>query len=173
MPVVSIGNKIPVFKGNVYISESAYLIGSVSLGDGVSVWYGAVIRADLNTIEIGENSNIQENVVIHPTEEREVKIGKMVTIGHGAVVHACNVGDGVLVGINAVILDGAIIGDYSIIAAQSIILGEAVIPPKSLVAGIPGKVIRTISEEEIKNLTVHAKKYGELAKGQLLLKGGG
>lgn len=172
MPIRKIGDKEPVFQGEVYLADSSYLIGSVILESGVSVWYGSVIRADLNSIEIGKSSNIQENVLIHPTEEKGVKIGKLVTIGHGAIVHACTVGNRVLIGINAVILDGAVIGDDSIIAAQSIVLSGTTIPSGSLVAGVPGKVIRSLTEEEIKNLTEHALKYELLAKSQLDRVGG-
>lgn len=111
--------------------------------------------------------------MLHPTAENEVVVGDLVTIGHGAIVHACKVGTGSLIGMNATILDGAEIGDYSIVAAQSVVLTGSIIPPRSLVAGVPGKVIRTLSDKEVEELKSHSLTYEELAKKSLpLIKGG-
>ncbi len=160
-------NHIPTIKGMIYVADEAQIIGSVYLDEGASVWYGAVIRADLNSIYIGKCTNIQEHAVLHPTTEKEVVVGDYVTIGHGAIIHACRVGTGSLIGMNATILDGAEIGDYSIVAAQTVVLTGSIIPPRSLVAGVPGKIIRTLSEEEVENLKIHNSNYHELAKKSL------
>lgn len=160
-------NRIPTIKGMIYVADDAHIIGSAHLDERVSVWYGAVIRADLNSIYIGKCTNIQEHAVLHPTTEKEVVVGDYVTIGHGAIIHACRVGTGSLIGMNATILDGAEIGDYSIVAAQTVVLTGSIIPPRSLVAGVPGKIIRTLSEEEVENLKIHNSNYHELAKKSL------
>lgn len=166
-------DRFPIFKGTVYVADEAQIIGSVYLDEGASVWYGAVIRADLNNIYIGKSTNIQEQAVLHPTVEKEVVVGDYVTVGHGAIVHACKVGTGSLIGMNATILDGAEIGDHSIVAAQTVILTGSIIPPRSLVAGVPGKIIRTLSEEEVEELKSHSLIYEELAKKSLTQVTGG
>lgn len=148
----------------VKIAKNAVIVGDVILKNNVNVWYGAVIRGDECLIEVDENSNIQDNCVCHGSPGFDVKIGKNVTIGHSAIVHGCVIEDNVLVGMNATILDGAIIGNGSIIGANTLITQGKVIPPKSLVIGVPGKVIRSVTEDEIKNTIKNADLYVKLSE---------
>ena len=145
----------------VYIAKTATVIGDVTLGAHSSVWYGAVLRGDINRIVVGHHSNIQDNAVLHLADEFGCLIGNWVTVGHGAIVHACAVGDEVLVGMGAVILDGAVIGRQSIIGAKALVTGGTKIPPGSLVLGAPAKIVRPLTREERKGLKWWAKKYVE------------
>ncbi|MCS7233971.1 MAG: gamma carbonic anhydrase family protein [Synergistetes bacterium] len=155
-------------KANVFIADTAKLIGNVVLGERVSIWFGAVLRADIASIEIGELSNVQDNVVIHVDKDIPTIIGKGVTIGHGAIIHACRIDDFTLVGMGAILLDNCVIGDHSIIAAGTVITPGKEIPPGVLVMGVPGKVVRNLTEDEKKSLEEHAAKYWELAKSYLM-----
>jgi carbonic anhydrase/acetyltransferase-like protein (isoleucine patch superfamily) len=153
----------PKLGHGVYIAQGAVVIGDVTLGDRSSVWYNAVVRGDINRIEIGSDSNIQDNAVIHLADDYPCVIGKFVTVGHSAIVHACTVGDEVLVGMGATILDGAVIGEQSIIGANSLVTQGAEIPPGSLVLGSPGKVVRALTEAQRRDLKTWAQKYVENA----------
>jgi len=144
---------------NVFIAKNATVIGDVTLGTHASVWYGAVLRGDINAIVVGHHSNVQDNAVLHLADELPCVLGNWVTVGHSAVVHACKVGDEVLVGMGAVILDGAIIGKQSIIGAKALVTQGTKIPPGSLVLGAPGKVVRRLSPEERAGLKWWAQKY--------------
>lgn len=124
----------------MYIHPSAVLLGDVKIGKNSSVWPGASIRADFNSITVGEYTSIQDNSVIHATPFYGTEVGDYVTVGHSAVLHACRIGNNVLVGMNSTILDGAVIGDNSVIAAGSVVLPGTVVPEGSLVTGIPGKI---------------------------------
>jgi carbonic anhydrase/acetyltransferase-like protein (isoleucine patch superfamily) len=126
----------------VYVDPSAVILGDVTLGTGVSVWPCAVIRGDLNSIIIGENSNVQDTAVIHASRDFPTCIGRDTTIGHGAVINGAVIGNNCLIGINSTILDGAIIGDECIIGANAIITARTEIPSKSVVMGVPGKVVK-------------------------------
>jgi carbonic anhydrase/acetyltransferase-like protein (isoleucine patch superfamily) len=149
---------------SVYIAPTASVIGDVTIGDGSSVWHGAVVRGDCWTITIGRYSNIQDACVCHcTTGGPELVVGDNVTVGHGAILHSCTVEDGSLIGMGAVILDGARIGKGSIIAANAVVLNGTDIPPGSLVAGVPGKVRRQVDEEAIEKLTAQSMEYYELA----------
>ena len=148
-------------------SNSALIIGDVRLKPKVNIWPNAVIRGDLNYIQIGEKTNVQDGCVIHVTEELPVVIGKNVTIGHNAVVHGCTVEDNVLIGMGAVVLDGSRIGQGSIIAAGSVVLENQNIPEYSLVAGVPGKIIKKLSPQQAVKLAEHAESYFELADKEL------
>lgn len=151
--------KKPTIGKNVYISKGAVVIGDVTLGDYSSVWYNAVLRADINKIIIGHHSNIQDNAVVHLAEDLPCIIGNWVTIGHSAVVHACTIGDECLIGINATVLDGAVIGEQSIIGANALVPQGMNIPPGSLVVGCPAKIKRTLSSEERARLKSWAEHY--------------
>lgn len=133
---------------NVFIAPNAYVLGDVKLGDNVSIWYGATIRADFDRIEIGDNTNVQEGVIMHVDHGTPMKIGTNNTIGHGAVLHGCTLGDYNLIGIKAVVLNGAKIGRGCVIGANALILENTEIPDFSLVVGSPGKVIRTLKEDQ-------------------------
>lgn len=147
----------------VYIARGAAVIGDVTLGDFSSVWYNAVLRGDINRIVVGHHSNVQDNAVLHLADDFPCIVGNFVTIGHSAVVHACKVGDETLVGMGAVILDGAVIGKQSIIGAKALVTQGTKIPPGSLVLGAPAKVIRTLTPRERAGLKAWAQKYVENA----------
>ena len=123
-----------------YIHPSAVLLGDVKIGKNSSVWPGASIRADFNSITIGEYTSIQDNCVLHATPFFPTEVGNYVTVGHSAVLHACKIGNNVLVGMNSTILDGAVVEDNSVIAAGSVVLPSTVVPEGSLVIGVPGKI---------------------------------
>ena len=142
-----------------WVAETAAVIGQVSLGQGVSIWYGAVVRGDNSLIEIGDYSNIQENSVLHTDTGIELRIGEYVTIGHQAMLHGCQVGDGSLIGIQAVVLNGAIIGKNCIIGANALIPEGKVIPDGSVVMGSPGKVVKQVDEQTIAMLKMSALHY--------------
>ena len=149
----------PTLGKNVFIAKTAVVIGDVTLGAHSSIWYGAVLRGDINRIVVGHHSNVQDNAVLHLADQFACVLGNWVTVGHAAVVHACTVGDEVLVGMGAVILDGAVIGKQTIIGAKALVTQGAKIPPGSLVLGAPAKVIRKLSKEERAGLKWWAQKY--------------
>ena len=151
--------KQPSLGKGVYIARGAVVVGDVTLGDHSSVWYNAVLRGDINRIVVGHHTNIQDNAVLHLADKLACVLGNWVTVGHGAIVHACTVRDEVLVGMGAVILDGATIGKQSIIGAKALVTQGTKIPPGSLVLGAPAKVVRKLSEEERAGLKWWAQKY--------------
>ena len=145
-------NSDPKIDPSVYIAKGATVIGAVNLKRNVSIWHSAVLRGDINTISIDEGSNIQDGSVVHLADDFGVSIGKFVTVGHSAVIHACTIDDECLVGMNATILDGATIGKQSIIGANALVTKGSQIPEGSLVLGSPAKIVRTLSEKEFVNL---------------------
>lgn len=147
---------------DTFIAGSADLVGAVTIGRRSSIWYGVVLRGDMDEIVIGECTNVQDNATLHVDNDMPCILGDYVTIGHNAVVHACTVGDNTMVGMGAVILNGAKIGRDSFIAAGALVTEDAVIPPGSLVVGIPGKVLRPLSEEEIQVTYDDALEYEEM-----------
>jgi carbonic anhydrase/acetyltransferase-like protein (isoleucine patch superfamily) len=149
----------PVLGREVYIAKGAVVVGDVTLGDHASVWYNAVLRGDINRIVVGHHSNVQDNAVLHLADEYPCVVGNYVTIGHSAVVHACTVEDEVLIGMGAVILDGAVIGAQSIVGARARVTQRTVIPPGSMVLGSPAKVVRPLTAEERAGLKYWAEKY--------------
>lgn len=153
--------KKPKLGKGVYIARGAAVLGDVKIGDYSSVWYNAVLRGDINRIVVGHHSNIQDNAVLHLADDFPCIVGNYVTIGHSAVVHACRVGDEVLVGMGAIILDGAVIGKQSIIGAKALVTQNAKIPPGSLVLGAPAKVVRALTPEERAGVKYWAQKYVE------------
>jgi carbonic anhydrase/acetyltransferase-like protein (isoleucine patch superfamily) len=126
----------------VYVDVSAVIIGDVELGEGVSIWPTAVLRGDANSIRIGAGSNVQEGAVVHVSHDFPTVIGEMVTIGHGAVINGAKIGDRCIIGINSTILDGAVIGDECIVGANALVTSMTEVPPRSVVMGLPGKVVR-------------------------------
>ena len=155
--------KKPVVGEGVYIASSAVVLGDVTLGRFSSVWYGAVLRGDINRIVVGEYSNIQDNAVLHLADDYACQIGNWVTIGHSAIVHACTVGDECLVGMGATILDGAVIGEQSIVGANALVTQRSVFPPGSLILGSPAKAVKALSPEDREQLRHWAQKYVENA----------
>ena len=153
-----------------YVAPGAFLSGAVTLGARSSVWPCASLRADIAPIVVGEESNVQDNAVVHVATGLGATIGRRVTVGHSAVIHACTIGDNCLVGMGAVILDDAVIGENCLIGARTLILGGTAIPPGSMVVGSPGKVVRSLSAEEQKGLGAWADHYLVVA-GQYLRRG--
>jgi carbonic anhydrase/acetyltransferase-like protein (isoleucine patch superfamily) len=151
----------------VFIADTARVIGNVNLGDEVSIWFGAVLRGDGDKITIGKRSNIQDNATIHVDPGFPVEIGEECIIGHGAVVHGAKISNNVLIGIHATVLNGAIIGSYSIIAAGALVTEGMVIPPNSLVVGVPGKVIRNIGQDQMEKIEKNAQSYVNLSKAYI------
>ena len=151
--------KRPRLGKGVYIAKTAVVVGDVKLGDHSSVWYNAVLRGDINRIVVGHHTNIQDNAVLHLADEFPCIVGNYVTIGHSAIVHACKIGDEVLVGMGAVILDGAVIGKQSLIGAKALVKQGMKIAPGSLVLGAPAKVVRRLTAEERAGLKYWATKY--------------
>jgi carbonic anhydrase/acetyltransferase-like protein (isoleucine patch superfamily) len=151
--------KKPKVSQSAYLASTAVVLGDVTLGAHASVWYGAVLRGDINRIVIGHHSNVQDNAVLHIAEDFPCVLGNWVTVGHSAVVHACKIGDETLVGMGAVIMDGAVIGKQSIIGAKALVTQGAKIPPGSLVLGAPAKVIRQLTPKERAGLKRWAQHY--------------
>jgi carbonic anhydrase/acetyltransferase-like protein (isoleucine patch superfamily) len=151
---------LPLIPATCYVDPSAQVIGDVVLGDHASIWMNAVVRGDVNSIRIGARSNVQDCAVLHGMRHLyPVHVGEMVTIGHNATVHGCVVEDACLIGIGAVILNDARIGEGSIIAAGAVIPEHTVIPPRSLVAGVPGKVRRQLGEDDRALILKYAQNY--------------
>ena len=160
-------SKEPQLAENTFIAAGATVIGDVRLGARSSVWYGCVLRGDINFIQIGEATNIQDGTVIHLADDFPVIIGDYVTVGHAAVVHACVVEDECLIGMNSTILDGAVIGARSIVAAGSLVPQGMQVPPGSLVAGVPAKVKRSLGDKEQTSLKSWAEKYVHVAAAHI------
>jgi carbonic anhydrase/acetyltransferase-like protein (isoleucine patch superfamily) len=162
--VIGISGKKPCCGRNVYISDSAEVIGEVSIGDDSSVWFGSVIRGDISPITIGSRTNIQDRCVIHVAGDRETPmiIGNEVSIGHGAIVHACIIEDCTLVGMGAIILDGARIGKDSIVGAGALITKGSIFPPGSVIMGSPAKVVRAANERDLEMIRHACDHYLEL-----------
>ena len=149
----------PSFEEGVYVSRSANIVGDVRIGRDSSIWYGSVLRGDINYISIGESTNLQDGVVGHLADHFPLIVGNFVTVGHGAILHACTIEDECLIGMGATILDGAQIGTQSIIAAGTVVPAGMQVPPGSLVAGVPGKFKKALSGEERAKLRNWAEKY--------------
>ena len=151
--------KPPTLGKDVYISRGAVVVGDVTLGDSASVWYNAVLRGDINRIVVGHHSNVQDGAVLHLADEYPCIVGDYVTVGHSAIVHACTVGDECLIGMGAVILDGAELGAQCIVGARALVTQRTKIPPGSMVLGSPAKVVRQLTEQERAGLKYWAEKY--------------
>jgi carbonic anhydrase/acetyltransferase-like protein (isoleucine patch superfamily) len=151
--------KSPKLGKGVYLAKTAVVLGDVTIGAHSSVWFGAVLRGDINRIVVGHRSNIQDNVVLHLADDFPCLIGNWVTVGHSAIVHACKVGDEVLVGMGAVILDGAVVGKQTIIGAKALVTQGMKIPPGSLVLGAPAKIVRKLTPKERVSPKWWAEKY--------------
>lgn len=160
--------KQPRLGHGVYLARTAVVFGDVKIGDHSSIWYNVVLRGDINRIVVGHHTNIQDNAVLHISDDYPCVVGNYVTVGHSAIVHACRVGDEVLVGMGAVILDGAVIGRQSVIGASALVTQGMKIPPGSMVLGAPAKVVRSLTSKERGTLKYWAKKY--VANGAYCLK---
>lgn len=157
----------PQIHSSVFIAPGATVIGAVTLAEESSVWYGAVIRGDIHHIHIGAQSNVQDGCILHVSDDYPAILGERVTLGHRAIVHACTVGDEVLVGMGAIILDGAQIGPRCTIAAGALVTKGTVAPEGSLLVGSPARIVRTLSLDEQRANAVLALKYIEVSRRYL------
>ena len=164
MTLIPFAGHTPEVSESAFVAGSASLIGRVTVESGAVVLFGAVVRGDLEPIVLGERSNLQDNAVIHTDLGHPVRIGREVSIGHGAIVHGATVEDRCLIGMGAVVLNGAVVGEGSLVAAGAVVLEDTVIPPGSLVAGVPGKVRRTLTADELQHIVDNAQSYVTLAR---------
>ena len=142
-----------------YIAANASIIGDVKLEEGSSVWFGAVLRGDSGPIRVGKNSNIQDNCVLHCDEGGKLEIGEQVTVGHGAIVHGCTIGDGCMIGMGAILLNDAVIGDHCLVGAGALVTSGKEYPPHSLIIGSPAKVVKTVTDAHLDMMEHGAKEY--------------
>ncbi len=147
----------------VYVADGARVVGSVSIGEYSSVWYNAVLRGDRNRIVIGRYTNIQDCCTLHSPESYPVRVGDYVTVGHGAKIHGAEVGDNVLIGMGAILMNGCKIGSNSVVAAAAVVKENTVIPSGTLAAGVPAKVVRRLSPQEVESIRQNALEYKALA----------
>jgi carbonic anhydrase/acetyltransferase-like protein (isoleucine patch superfamily) len=159
MSLYKIGELAPAVSGSAFVAPEATVIGLARLGERVSVWPGAVIRADNEPVSVGAGSNVQEGAVLHTDPGCPLRIGQGVTIGHQAMLHGCTVGDGALIGIQAVVLNRAVIGSESLVAAGALVTEGKTFPPRSLILGSPAKAVRELSDDEVANLRANAEDY--------------
>jgi carbonic anhydrase/acetyltransferase-like protein (isoleucine patch superfamily) len=157
--IYALDNRQPEFLGECFVADSAAVIGKVRLANNVGIWFGAVLRGDNELIDIGENSNVQDNSVLHTDMGVPLTVGKNVTIGHLVMLHGCTIGDNTLIGIKSVIMNHAVIGKNCIIGANTLITEGKHIPDNSLVMGSPGKVVRQLTDEEIARIKLNADVY--------------
>lgn len=164
--IKSIEGISPQIDDSVYLAETAVVIGKTRIGKNSSVWFNAVIRADVNEIIIGDYSNIQDNACVHCTFQKAATvIGNYVTIGHNAVVHGCKIGNYALIGMGSVVMDEAVIGDGAIIAAGAVIMEKTIVPAGTIWAGVPAKQVKELDKEKIKQyLGAHAERYHNYTK---------
>jgi carbonic anhydrase/acetyltransferase-like protein (isoleucine patch superfamily) len=153
----------PQIDPSAYVARGAIIVGDVRVGPRASIWHNCVLRGDINSIEIGEGSNVQDGTMVHLADEYGVKVGKHVTIGHAAMIHACTIGDECLIGMHATILDGAEIGEQSIVGAHSLVTNGTKIPPGSLVMGVPAKVVKQLTPEARAKIRTWAEKYEKVS----------
>jgi carbonic anhydrase/acetyltransferase-like protein (isoleucine patch superfamily) len=147
-----------------FVAANATVLGDVSLGADSSIWYGCVLRGDINAIVIGDGTNLQDGAIVHLADDYGVRVGRHTTIGHAAIIHACEIGDECLIGMGATILDGARIGDGCIVGANALVTQRFVAPPGSMVLGTPAKVVRPLTATERASLRPWAEKYVVVAK---------
>jgi carbonic anhydrase/acetyltransferase-like protein (isoleucine patch superfamily) len=162
MSTVPFKDKEPKLSKSAKIFPGAFVTGDVTLKDNVNVWYNAVIRGDMSFVIIGESSNVQDLAMIHTNTNRPTLIGKNVTIGHGAIIHACTIGNDCLIGMGSIILDEAVIGDGAMIGAGTIVPPKKVIPPKMLAYGNPMMITRQLTKEELESNKNNAIHYVEM-----------
>lgn len=155
---------LPRIAASAYVDPSAQVIGDVEIGERSSLWANVVARADVSAIRIGEETNIQDNSVLHGDVDKPVVIGNQVTVGHSAVVHGCRIEDGCLIGIGAVVLNGARIGQGSVVAAASLVPESAEVPPRSMVLGAPAKVRRQVTDQEMARFQGNCAHYVRLGR---------
>ena len=159
MAIYQLGDKKPVIPASCYIAESAIVIGDVTLGERVSVLSGAVLRGDNEPITIGDDSNVQDNAILHADPGLPIRIGKGVTIGHQVMLHSCIIGDGTLIGIAAVVLNNAVIGIDCLVGAGAVVIENKSFPDRTVIFGSPAKAVREVSEDNVTRLRMSAESY--------------
>lgn len=164
---MSTGNTQPTIDPEAFIAEGAVVRGDVRIEHNASIWYNAVLRGDVDSIAVGEGSNIQDGCVVHVDRGCPVRIGRNVTVGHGAIVHGCTIGDGTLIGMGAIILNGAVIGEGCIVGAGALVTQGKHIPAGTLVVGSPARTVRAVTPEEREHNLANAQLYVEEARAQL------
>jgi len=163
--ILPYGGTVPRIHPDAWLAPSAVVIGDVEIGADASLWFGTVVRGDVHAIRVGARTNLQDQCVVHVTAGRfATAIGDEVTVGHRAVVHGCTIRDGALVGIGAIVLDGAEVGEEAWIGAGSVVAPGAAIPARALVRGVPGRVVRTLSRDEIEEQRARALEYVATAR---------
>lgn len=165
--IVALEGMMPVIDASCFVAPSAVVVGDVRIGAESGIWYGAVVRGDMASVSIGARSNVQDLAVLHVDASKDLSIGDDVTLGHRAIVHACTVRDRVLVGMGAVIMNGAEIGEDSIVGAGAVVTEGYIVPPRSLVLGMPGRVKRELTPEEILGVAESARVYVDMARRYL------
>lgn len=166
--LVTIDGSTPSIPATAWVAPTATLVGRVALGARASVFYGAVLRADVDTITVGDDTNLQDNVVVHCDAGVPARLGDRISVGHGAILHGCTVEDDSLIGMGATVLNGAVIGAGSLVAAGAVVLEGTIVPPGSLVAGVPGKVRRELTEEEQSGIRENAARYLSISAAHAL-----
>lgn len=155
---------IPEVDKSVFVAPNATLIGRVKVMRGASIWFNTILRGDINSIEVGMDSNIQDNCVLHVTDEHPVKVEERVTVGHGVILHGCTVKSDCLIGMGSILLDGVLVNEGCLIAAGAVVSPGTVVPANSLVMGVPGKVVRTLVPAEQRRMETNWKTYVEYAR---------
>jgi carbonic anhydrase/acetyltransferase-like protein (isoleucine patch superfamily) len=164
MPILPFRGVTPTIAEGCFIAPNATVIGAVTIGAGSSIWFNAVVRADLAPITIGKNSNVQDNCVIHADPQNPVIIGDSVTIGHGAVLHSCTVENGCMIGMKAILLNGTIVGEQSMVGAGAVVNNGRTIPPRSLAVGMPARIMRQVTDSEITAVAEGGRVYMDLSQ---------
>lgn len=164
MLILPFQDKTPQIHPSVFIAPTAVIIGDVILAEGVSIWFGAVLRADLNQIVVGANTSIQDTCVLHSNKSRPTEVGANCVVGHGVIMEACQVGAGSLLGMNATILSGAILGEESIVGAGAVVKENTTYPPRVLLAGVPAEVRRELSAEQAARIQKGVESYRKITE---------
>jgi carbonic anhydrase/acetyltransferase-like protein (isoleucine patch superfamily) len=159
MPIIPFEGRVPRIHPTAFVAPTALVLGEVEIGEGASIWYGAVLRGDLDPIRVGARTSIQDNAVLHTGRGEPCLIGDDVTVGHSAVVHGCRIGNGCLVGMLSCVLNNAVVGDESIIGAGALVPGGKTYGNRSLLVGNPAKVLRTVSDEDLSKVLFYKDEY--------------
>lgn len=166
--IIEIFGKTPTISDSCFLAPTASIIGNVVLGDGASAFYGVSVRGDTAPIHVGDGTNLQDNVVLHADPDFPTTVGNRVSVGHSAVIHGCTIGDDCLIGMSATVMNGAVIGAGSLVAAGAVVLEGTEVPPRSLVAGVPAKVRRELTDSEFESVKKNASSYQVLAQSHRL-----
>ena len=162
--IAKFNDKMPVVDKPSFIADNAVITGDVTIKEDANIWYGAVLRGDIDPIVVGKGSNIQDGCILHTSEGTPCLVGDNVTVGHGVILHGCVIEDNCLIGMGATVLDGAVIGKESIVGACALVTKGKKFPPRSMIIGSPAKAVRTLTDEEVAGLHSHPVHYVEVAR---------